>query len=86
LYHGVRPETGNALPERTDPRYCIYHEPHRDYVYMDAWITKLTMELTVLESFAEVIGHAPIPLPDARTDVVGEPAEEGEGEELDAAA
>lgn len=85
-HYGVRPETGDAHPERTDARYCVYDEPHRDYVYTDAWITKLTTELSDPERFAEVIGHAPIPLPDAQTDMVEEPAEDGEGEELDAAA
>jgi hypothetical protein len=85
-HYGVRPETGDAHPERTDARYCVYDEPHRDYVYTDAWITKLTTELSDPERFAKVIGHAPIPLPDAQTDMVEEPAEDGEGEELDAAA
>ena len=56
----IRPETGAAHPERTDARYCVYDEPHRDYVYTDAWITKLTTELSDPAKFEEVIGHSPI--------------------------
>lgn len=61
-HYGVRPETGDAHPERTDARYCVYDEPHRDYVYTDAWLRKLTTDLKDPQKFAEVIGHAPIPL------------------------
>jgi hypothetical protein len=69
-HYGVRPETGDAHPERTDARYCVYDEPHRDYVYTDAWITKLTTELAAPAKFEEVIGHVPIALADAQTDML----------------
>jgi hypothetical protein len=45
-YYKVRPETGSARPERTVARHCIWDEPHHDYVYTDAWITRLTTELS----------------------------------------
>jgi hypothetical protein len=70
-YYGVRPETGAGPPERTDARYCVYDEPHRDYVYTDAWITKLTTELRDPAKFKEVIGHAP--LPQVATDMIEQP-------------
>jgi hypothetical protein len=68
-HYEVRPETGAAHPERTDARYCTFDEPHRDYVYTDAWITLLTTDLRDPGKFAEVIGHLPIPLPDIQTDL-----------------
>jgi hypothetical protein len=69
-YYKVRPETGNARPERTVARYCIWDEPHHDYVYTDAWITRLTTELSDSEKFEEAIGHAPVGLPDIQSDLV----------------
>jgi Protein of unknown function (DUF3644) len=69
-HYEIRPETGSDHPERTDARYCVYDEPHRDYVYTDAWIRKLTTELSDPATFEEVIGHAPIALPNAQTDMV----------------
>jgi len=83
-HYEIRPETGAAHPERTDARYCVYDEPHHDYVYTDAWTTKLTTELSDPEKFEEVIGHAPIALPDAHTDMIEELGDEGEA--IDAAA
>lgn len=77
-HYGVRPDSGATHPERTDARYCVYDEPHKDYVYTDAWITKLTTELRDPAAFRDVIGHAPIPLVDAQIDMVEESESEGE--------
>ncbi len=68
-HYGVRPESGAANTTRTDARYCIWDEAHRDYVYTDAWIRKLTTDLADRAKFREVIGHDPIPLPDVQTDL-----------------
>ena len=68
-HHKIRPETGEAHPERTDGRYCFWDEPHHDYVYTDAWITKLTTDLIDPAKFEEVIGHAPVALPDMQSDL-----------------
>jgi Domain of unknown function (DUF3644) len=40
----VRPERGATDPAATDERYCVYDEPHDDYIYTDAWIKKLVRD------------------------------------------
>jgi hypothetical protein len=42
--HRARPEAGADDPAATDERYCIYDEPHGDYLYTEAWIRKLVRE------------------------------------------
>lgn len=34
----VRPANGADDPFETNTKYCIYDEPHKDYVYQDAWV------------------------------------------------
>ncbi|MDW7748706.1 DUF3644 domain-containing protein [Halomonas sp.] len=34
----VRPTKGAEDPFETNTQYCIYDEPHNDYVYQDAWV------------------------------------------------
>lgn len=58
-HYGARPETGAARPENTDTRYCLYDEPHEDYVFTDAWIRKLSRDLADAATFARVTGKAP---------------------------
>lgn len=69
-HYGIRPEKGDGHPERTDARYCVWDQPHNDWVYTDAWITKLTTELSDPAKFEEVIGHRPIALPDIQSDLL----------------
>jgi hypothetical protein len=61
-YYRVRPAEGADKPELTDDRHCVWDEPHRDYLYTDAWIRKLVKDLANAETFKEVTGRAPIPL------------------------
>jgi hypothetical protein len=42
--HGVRPPGNAKDPAATDPRYCVWDEPHGDYLYTDAWTRKLIRE------------------------------------------
>jgi hypothetical protein len=42
--HHVRPLGGAKDPAATDPRYCVWDEPHGDYLYTDAWVRKLIRE------------------------------------------
>lgn len=58
-YYQVQPEKGAARPELTDDRYCVYDEPHDDYLYTDAWVKKLVRELADPTTFKEVTGKAP---------------------------
>ncbi|MBE2318398.1 hypothetical protein DVA67_020620 [Solirubrobacter sp. CPCC 204708] len=46
----------------TETRYCVYDEPHRDYLYTDAWVRKLVRDLRDMAIFEAVTGHAPEPV------------------------
>ncbi|MGW3960596.1 hypothetical protein ACWED2_12300 [Amycolatopsis sp. NPDC005003] len=41
---GVRPLVGDAHPEKTDEKYCLYDERHNDYGCTQAYIDKLVRE------------------------------------------
>lgn len=58
----VRPPSGAARPALTETRYCVYDEPHRDYLYTDAWVRKLARDLRNAEVFETVTGHEPEPI------------------------
>lgn len=58
----VRPPTGSARPERTDERYCVWDQPHGDYLYTEAWVKKLTKALKKPAKFEEIVGAAPMPV------------------------
>jgi hypothetical protein len=62
-HYKARPETGAARPELTDDRYCVYDEPHGDYLYTDAWVKKLAKDLADPQTFERVTGRPPEPLP-----------------------
>lgn len=61
-HYKVRPPSGAARPALTESRYCVYDEPHRDYLYTDAWVRKLARDLRDPEMFETVTGHAPEPV------------------------
>lgn len=44
-HYEVRPPSGADRPELTDDRYCVWDEPHSDYLYTDAWVKKLVRDL-----------------------------------------
>lgn len=56
----VRPPSGDAHPERTDEKYCVYDAAHRDYLYTVAFIDKLVRELSTEEKFRAFFGKAPL--------------------------
>lgn len=41
----VRPEAGAAEPHKTKGDFCVYDEPHKDYVYTKAWIDFLINQM-----------------------------------------
>lgn len=61
-FYGVRPGKGAKHPEQTKAQYCVWDEPHGDYVYTDAWVKRLIKELRDPEKFAEIVGHPPYPV------------------------
>lgn len=56
---GVRPPTGDAHPEKTDQKYCLYDERHRDYGYTPAYATKLARECRTEGGFRRLLGTDP---------------------------
>jgi len=54
----VRPPGGDERPEATDERYCVWDEPHGDYLYTEAWVTKLVQNLNNPFFFKTVTGRA----------------------------
>lgn len=59
----VRPLTGDLHPERTTEIYCVYDVPHKDYLYTEAFITKVVSEADTEAKFRELTGLQPIPKP-----------------------
>ncbi len=57
-HFGVRPEGNADRPEITDGRFCVWDEPHGDYLYTDAWVRKLAKELANPFTFQAVTGAA----------------------------
>lgn len=55
-HYNVRPPKGAARPELTDDRYCVWDEPHGDYLFTDAWIKKLVRDLADRATFKTVTG------------------------------
>ena len=66
-YYEVRPDKHAARPELTDDRYCVWDEPHKDYLYTDAWVKKLVKDLADPDTFEKVTGKQPVPLPKAES-------------------
>jgi hypothetical protein len=58
-YYKVRPVAGDDNPTRTKAQYCVYDEPHGDYVYTEAWVKHLIKELSDPKTFKKVVGHEP---------------------------
>lgn len=56
---GVRPLVGDSHPEKTDERYCLYDERHRDYGYTEAYVNKLVRECKSEAGFRKLLGTAP---------------------------
>lgn len=45
--YGVRPLSGSKTPAATQEKYCVYDEPHKDYLYTPAWIEYLIEKMKV---------------------------------------
>lgn len=58
---GCRPPPGDPLPDRTDERYCVYDEPHRDYLYTAAFVAKMVRETSSAKKFKAFFGRPPVP-------------------------
>lgn len=45
FFYQIRPRKGVGDPRKTDVKYCQYDEPHKDYVYTEAWKQFLIEEM-----------------------------------------
>lgn len=59
-YFEVRPNGNSDNPKATKSSYCVYDRAHNDYLYTNAWIRKLTTELTDSTMFRQVTGQSPV--------------------------
>jgi hypothetical protein len=55
----VRPPGDSPHPERTNEKYCVYDEPHRDYLYTEAFVDKLLEETSSAAKFTAFFGQPP---------------------------
>lgn len=55
----VRPPSGDPHPERTVEKYCVYDEPHHDYLYTPEFVDKLVEETGTEERFTAFFGQPP---------------------------
>lgn len=60
-HYKVRPANGATKPADTLGQYCVYDEPHMDYLYTDAWIEKLVADMVDPVEFETVVGFRPVP-------------------------
>jgi Domain of unknown function (DUF3644) len=61
---GCRPPGGAKRPERTDEKYCVYDEPHGDYLYTPAFVDRVARETSTAKKFEDFIGLPAKPKPD----------------------
>jgi len=50
---------GDAHPEKTDEKYCLYNELHNDYGYTPAYVAKLVRECATAAGFERSSGRHP---------------------------
>jgi hypothetical protein len=55
----ARPPTDTDRPELTDERYCVWDEPHGDYLYTEAWVKKLIKDLKDPDTHEDITGRRP---------------------------
>jgi hypothetical protein len=56
---GVRPLVDDPQPEKTDEKYCLYDERHRDYGYTQAYVAKLVRECATEAGFRKLLETVP---------------------------
>ena len=58
-HFNVRPPRGDPHPERCITEYCVYDEPHNDYLYTNAWVEKCINAFGSVEQFKAITGREP---------------------------
>ncbi len=55
----IRPTTDDPNPGRTKEQFCVYDEPHRDYVYSEAYVDYLVDKLSTDTRWIDFFGRQP---------------------------
>lgn len=55
----VRPPVADPHPERTNDKYCLYDERHKDYGYTPAYVSKVVRETSTEAKFRKFLETAP---------------------------
>ncbi len=55
----IRPPSGDAHPERTNEKYCVYDELSQSYGYTKAWVKYLVRKCSTEQGFKEATGREP---------------------------
>lgn len=60
-HHGnIRPPNGSDTPEATDPRYCLYDKPFKQYAYTTAYVKRCADEVNTGEKWRAVFSKEPV--------------------------
>lgn len=58
-HFGVRPSAESATPAKTSAQFCVFDEPHGDYLYTPAWVDLLVRELADPGTYETIVGQPP---------------------------
>jgi hypothetical protein len=61
-HYGVRPASGAKKSAATNKDFCVYDEPHGDYLYTNAWVAKLVHMFSDANEYLKVTGRDPFML------------------------
>jgi hypothetical protein len=56
--YGVRPPGGSEAPATTQEKFCVYDEPHKDYLYTPAWVDHLIEKMKDDEEYKSLYKKA----------------------------
>ncbi len=60
-HHGdIRPKAGSHTPEATDPRYCLYDKPFKQYAYTAAYVKKCAEDVNTREKYRAIFAKEPV--------------------------
>lgn len=54
-YYKVRPQKSDPDPKNCNTKFCVYDEPHQDYVYTEEWVVFLIKEFSDPNKYEEVM-------------------------------
>ena len=58
-YGNIRPARGSESPEATDPRYCLYDRPFKQYAYTTAYVKRCAADVNTREKWSAIFGREP---------------------------